>query len=93
MLGINELKDKMASDSDFLNMLVSAGESAYDKVKEAGFEVSKEEWNKLCDMVSGGDDGELSLDDLDNVAGGVGAFDKIPRVPLNKIDDTLKGKI
>ncbi len=93
MSGINELKSKMASDQDFLNMLVNAGDLAYEKAKEAGFEVSKEEWNTLCDQISGDSDGELSLDDLDNVAGGVGAFEGIPRVPINKIDDVLRGKI
>lgn len=93
MLTINELKEKMANDQEFLNKLVEASDSAYSLVKEAGYDVSEDEWNKLCDEVSGDDEGELSLDDLDSVAGGFGAFSKIPRVPLNKIDKNLKNKI
>lgn len=35
---------------------------------------------------------ELNLDELEQVTGG-GAFDNVPRVPQNPIDDTLKSKI
>lgn len=34
---------------------------------------------------------EMDLDNLENVTGG--AFEEIPRVPVNPIDDNLKGKI
>lgn len=94
MLGINELKERIANDEGFAKMLSDAADGAYEKVKGEGFDISAEEWNKLCDLLSGEPDGEeLSLDDLDNVAGGFGAFAKIPRVPLAKIDDKLRKKI
>ena len=35
---------------------------------------------------------EISIDDLDEVAGG-GAFSNIPRVPTKNIDDKVKEKI
>lgn len=35
---------------------------------------------------------EIDLDDLEQVTGG-GAFDSVPRVPQNPIDDTLRDKI
>lgn len=35
---------------------------------------------------------ELELDDLEQVTGG-GAFDNVPRVPQNPIDDSLREKI
>lgn len=35
---------------------------------------------------------EIELDDLEQVAGG-GAFDNVPRVPQNPIDDSLREKI
>ncbi|HIU57963.1 MAG TPA: hypothetical protein IAA61_09185 [Candidatus Ornithomonoglobus merdipullorum] len=35
---------------------------------------------------------EIELDDLEQVTGG-GAFDNVPRVPQNPIDDSLREKI
>ena len=38
------------------------------------------------------DEKEISIDDLDEVAGG-GAFSNIPRVPTKNIDDKVKENI
>lgn len=70
MAGICEFKKKLESDPVFIRELINAvdGEELLKKVKEAGFELTKDE---LAEALRGGKIGEVSEDELESVAGGM----------------------
>ena len=71
MAGINELKQKIESDAAFKESLQKSADAKdlLNKIKEAGFDVTPEE---LVNTVQSGENGEVSDDDLEAVAGGGG---------------------
>ena len=70
MAGLNELKQKMESDVAFKESLQKSADAKdfMEKIKAAGFDVTPEE---LINTVSG-ENGEISDDELEAVAGGGG---------------------
>lgn len=72
MAGINELKQKIESDADFKDSLQKSADvkEFMGKIKAAGFEVTPEE---LANTISG-ENGEVSDDELEAVAGGGSRF-------------------
>jgi predicted ribosomally synthesized peptide with nif11-like leader len=66
--------EKLGSDENLLNQVNSAGndDARMQLAKAAGFDFTADEFNSVIDQLSGE---ELSEEDLDSVAGGLGNFE------------------
>ena len=70
MAGIKEFMEKMTSDEAFMEDIQKSADAneLMSKIKNAGFDVTPEE---LANALNSGENGELSDNELDAVAGGI----------------------